>query len=77
MGKVIVSSLKPTATKPSRKFPTIDEIIAQKVTKTVTELDGLLADSPFSAEEANALFEAVMADRHIRRRLKFKKATDR
>ena len=77
MGKTIVSSLKPTVNKPSRKFPTIDEIIAQKVTKPVTDVDRLLADSPFSAEEANALFAAVRADRHIRRRLEYRKVTER
>lgn len=76
MGKNIVSTLKPMVNRPFRKFLTMDEIIAQKASKQVVDVEGLLADSPFSEEEADALYDAVMADRQIRRRLKHKKNTD-
>jgi hypothetical protein len=77
MEKASVSSLKPTVDRPVRKSLVIDEIVAREAKKPVADVDMLLADSPISEEEANALFEAVMADRQIRRRLKHKKIVDR
>jgi hypothetical protein len=77
MGKTSVSSLKPTVDRPFRKSLVIDEIVALKAKKPIADVDRLLADSPISEEEANALFEAVMADRQTRRRLKHKKIVDR
>ncbi len=40
-----------------------------QLAKSVTDLDELLSDSPLNPDDAEALFEAIMADRRLRREL--------
>jgi len=54
-----------TVTTPESKVTKED---THQLTKPVTDLDELLSDSPLSAEDANNLFDAIMADRRMRRK---------
>ncbi|MDP8240254.1 MAG: hypothetical protein P9X24_14285 [Candidatus Hatepunaea meridiana] len=56
-----------TVTTPESKVTKEDT--AHQLAKPVTDLDELLSDSPLSAEDSNNLFDAIMADRRMRRKL--------